>query len=244
MLPSGSPNAGTRFTPQRTQRTKLRLLKSLGNPRIDAFKLDVADPADRAKAATLRIDVLINNAAVGQSGSLAEGPIERVRQTFETNLFATLTLTQQVLAGMIERRSGTIIFISSLVGRIPAPFLMPYAMTKFALSAASDALRQELGELDCGVHSVVVEPGAYHTGFNQKMVASKYEWMFRQSYFRDKIPALKARDERQLALLELQSTRSIVRRIVRATEADKPRSRYSAPWWQAIGVRLMRMDGK
>jgi short-subunit dehydrogenase len=219
-------------------------LKAVGSSGIEAFKLDITEPGDRDRAAALPIDVLINNAAVGQSGSLAEVPIERVRQTFETNLFATLMLTQAILAGMVERRRGTIIFISSLVGRMPAPFFMPYAMTKFALSAGADALRQELAELDCGVHSVVVEPGAYHTGFNQKMVASKYEWMGAQSYFRDKIPVLKAREERLLALLELRSTRSIVRRIVRATEAEKPRLRYSAPWWQAAGVRLMRMVGR
>ena len=128
-------------------------LNALGTPGIEAFKLDITDADDRARAAALPVDVLINNAAVGQSGSLAEVPFERVRQTFETNLFATLMLTQAMLAGMIERRRGTIIFISSLVGRMPAPFLMPYAMTKFALSAAADALRQELTELDCGVYS-------------------------------------------------------------------------------------------
>ena len=121
---------------------------------------------------------------------------------------------------------------------------MPYAMTKFALSAAADALRQELAELDCGVHVCVVEPGAYHTGFNQKMVATKYEWMRERSYFRSKIPVLKTREERQFALLELRSTRSIVRRIVKATEAKHPRLRYSAPWWQALGVRLLRIAGR
>src|SRR5262249_5343930 len=69
-----------------------------------------------------------------------------------------------------------------------SPFLMPYSMTKFALSAAAAGLRQELAELDCGVRCSVVERGAYHTGSNQKMAASKYDWMRNQSYFRDQIP--------------------------------------------------------
>jgi len=111
--------------------------KGAGSARIEAFKLDVTDSSDRARAAEIPIDVLINNAAVGESGSLAEVPLERVRATFETNLFATLALTQAVLKGMIARRGGTVIFISSLAGRVPIPFLMPYAMTKFALSAAA-----------------------------------------------------------------------------------------------------------
>jgi short-subunit dehydrogenase len=219
-------------------------LKGLGIGSLDAFKLDITDKSDRVRAASFEVDVLINNAAVGESGSLAEVPIDRVRATFETNLFATLALTQMVLGGMIQRGRGTVIFISSLAGRVPAPFLMPYAMTKFALSAAAGALRQELAELNCGVHSVVIEPGAYHTGFNQRMAASKYEWMSARSYFRDQIPVLKAREERMFAVLELRSTRSIVRRIVQAAEADKPRLRYSAPWWQGLGVRLMRFAGK
>ena len=117
-------------------------------------------------------------------------------------------------------------------------------MTKFALSAAAAGLRQELAELDCGVFCSVVEPGAYHTGFNQKMAASKYEWMGVQSFFQDRIPVLKVREQRLLGLLELRSTRSIVRRIVKATEAEKPRLRYSAPWWQALGVRVIRAVGK
>ena len=80
---------------------------------IAAFKLDITDAQDRATAADLPIDVLINNAAVGDTGSLAEVPLDRVRACFETNLFATLALTQTCLKGMIGRGSGTIINITS-----------------------------------------------------------------------------------------------------------------------------------
>ena len=55
---------------------------------------------------------------------------------------------------------------------------------------------------------------------------------------------LKQEEMRQLALLEVASTRPIVRQIVRAVEADKPRARYVAPWWQALGVRFLRVLGK
>jgi short-subunit dehydrogenase len=218
--------------------------KSVGGTGIEAFKLDITDSVDRSRADALPIDVLVNNAAIGESGSLAEVPLERVRATFDTNLFATLALTQIVLKGMIARGSGTVIFISSLAGRLPAPFLMPYAMTKFSLSAAADALRQEMELLDRGIRIAVVEPGAFHTGFNQKMIAKKYEWMREASYFRDQMAALKIREERLLAILELRATRSIVRKIVQAVEAEKPRLRYVAPWWQGFGSHLLRAFGK
>ena len=226
------------------QAAKLREQAAADGMPVEVFKLDITDAADRAKAGELSIDVLINNAAIGESGSLAEVPLDRVRNAFETNLFATLALTQLCLRGMIARRRGTVIFISSLAGRVAAPFLLPYAMTKFSLSAAADGLRQELRELDRNVHVSVVEPGAFHTGFNQRMIAKKYEWMRQGSYFQDQIDTLKAREQRMFALLELRSTTPIVRKIVQAAEADRPRFRYSAPWWQSAGVQLMRVFGK
>lgn len=211
---------------------------------VEAFKLDITEEADRAKVSELAIDVLINNAAIGDSGSLAEVPLDRVRDVFETNLFATLELTQVCLRGMVARRRGTVIFISSLAGRVASPFLLPYAMTKFSLSAAADGLRQELSRLDRNLHVSVVEPGAFHTGFNQRMLAKKYEWMRRSSYFHDQVDALKMREQRMFALLELRSTAPIVRRIVQAAEAERPRFRYSAPWWQSTGVQMLRALGK
>lgn len=225
------------------QAAKLRELIVEGL-KLDAFKLDITDDGDRAKAGELGIDVLINNAAVGESGSLADVPLDRVREVFETNLFATLALTQVCLRGMVERRRGTVIFISSLAGRVASPFLMPYAMTKFALSVAADGLRQELKWLDRNLHVSVVEPGAFHTGFNQRMLAKKYQWMRQRSYFQDQVDAIKAHEQRMFALLELRSTTPIVRQIVRAAEADRPRFRYSAPWWQSVGVQLLRALGK
>ena len=94
------------------------------------------------------------------------------------------------------------------------------------------------------MHVAVVEPGAFHTGFNQKMIAKKYAWMRHGSYFQDQLPALKAREDRIFALLELRSTRPIVRKIVRAVEAQNPHFRYVAPWWQGLGVGLLRAAGK
>ena len=111
------PTAGTACTLQLTRKLKPRGGDRLAAPASRAFKLEITDETDRARVTDLPIDALVNNAALGESGSLAEVPLERVRATFETNLFATLALTQLVLRGMIARRSGTIIFISSLAGR-------------------------------------------------------------------------------------------------------------------------------
>ena len=210
---------------------------------IEVFKLDITLAADRAQASPLALDVLINNAGLGESGSLAEVDIERIRQVFEVNLFSTLALTQVVLRSMIARERGTVLFVSSIAGRIPMPFLMPYSMTKFALSAAGAGLRDELAMLKKNVHVALIEPGAIHTGFNQTMTERKYTWMGDQSYFHSQLEDLKKQERRTFAFLEARDTRSIVAQIVKAAEAKRPKLRYVAPWIQGFFVRLARIFG-
>lgn len=210
---------------------------------LEAFKMDITSAADRVQVLPLEIDVLINNAGIGDSGSLAEVDVDRIRQVFEVNLFATLELTQMVLAGMIARRRGTVLFVSSVAGRVPVPFLMPYSMSKFALSAAGAGLRAELQALRCNVHVALIEPGAIRTGFNQQMTQRKYEWMARHSYFSAQVERLKAQEASAFRWLEARSTRPIVAQIVKASEAERPRLRYVAPWIQGMAVRIARIFG-
>ena len=211
---------------------------------LEVFKLDITDELDLKKISDLNIDILINNAAIGESGSLAEVPLERVRANFATNLFGTLELTQLVLRKMMKNDSGRIIFISSIAGRMTMPFWGSYCLTKYSLSAAADILRQELRRITKKIHVSVVEPGTYHTGFNQKVMATKYTWMDESSYFYKIIRRIKKQEEVTFRILERKSTKSIVNQIVRAVEATKPRLRYVAPWWQALFVRIIRIWGK
>ena len=210
---------------------------------MEVFKLDITDAADRNLLLGRPIDVLINNAALGESGSLAEVDVNRIRKVFEVNVFATLELTQVALKGMIARQSGTVLFISSIAGRLPMPFLMPYSMTKFALSAAAAGLRSEMDQLGKNVQIAVIEPGAIHTGFNQSMTDRKYEWMDESSYFFAQAKAMKVKEKRTFAFLEARDTRSIVAKIITASEARRPRLRYVAPWIQGFGIRLARIFG-
>ena len=117
-------------------------------------------------------------------------------------------------------------------------------MTKFSLSAAADIMRQELRLITKNVNIIVVEPGTYATGFNQRVMASKYAWMDKSSYFNKVIAKIKQKEEARFALFERKSNSSIVKKIVKAVEADKPRLRYTAPWWQATGSQLGRIFGR
>jgi short-subunit dehydrogenase len=209
------------------------------------FKLDITSAEDREKIAGLSLDVLINNAAQSLSGSLADVKIDRVRRLFEVNLFSSLELTQIAIRSMIGRGGGTVIFMSSITGRVPEPFVMPYSMTKFAISAAAAGLREEMKELGKGIHVSVVEPGPYNTGFNQKMVNSQFEFMEKEGslFTQAQIETRKKAIDARLRWLEVGSTDTIVRKIVKAAEARKPKLRYVAPWTFALLVRVLRILG-
>ena len=210
---------------------------------LEVFKLDITLEHDRKKLMQYDLDVLINNAAIGESGFLAEVDMKRVRQLFEVNLFCTLELTQVALRNMIKRESGTVLLVSSIAGRVPMPFLMPYSMSKFALSAAGAGLRAEMDQLKKNIHISLIEPGAIHTGFNQAMTDSKYAWMGSSSYFSHQAEKMKKQERATFKLLEARSTQGIVKQIIKASEANRPKLRYVSPWIQGFGVQLARIFG-
>jgi short-subunit dehydrogenase len=225
------------------QAENLRLAAERAHVTLEVFKLDITVEADRELLAGYTLDVLINNAAMGESGSLAEVDMNRVRKLFEVNLFSTLALTQVALRQMIAREKGTVLFVSSIAGRVPMPFLMPYSMSKFALSAAGAGLRAEMDQLKKNIHIALIEPGAIHTGFNQTMTDSKYAWMGPTSYFAHQAESMKKQERTTFKWLEAKSTQVIVTQIIKAAEADRPKLRYVAPWIQGFGVRLARIFG-
>ena len=86
---------------------------------------------------------------------------------------------------MIENKRGRVIFLSSLAGRISIPFLGPYCASKFAIEGFASSLRKEMKKLDdVNIQIGIIEPGAYATGFNKENNEKKYEWMYKDSYFK------------------------------------------------------------
>ena len=143
-------------------------------PQIQVEKLDITSNVDVSKASKFDIDVLINNAGAGQTGPMADVPLDRVRHLFEVNVFGTLAITQAVLPKMALRRNGRVIIVSSIAGVLAGPSFGPYSMTKHALEAMGKSLRAELAP--SGIDVTLINPGPYNTGFNDRMAASMWEW--------------------------------------------------------------------
>lgn len=134
-----------------------------------ALRMDISNEAEiKATVDTILnetdgVDVLVNNAGFGLYGPVEEVGIDEARYQFEVNLFGAARLTQLLLPKMRERRSGTIVNITSMGGKIYTLLGAWYHATKHALEGWSDCLRLELAPF--GIKVVVVEPGLIETGF-------------------------------------------------------------------------------
>jgi NAD(P)-dependent dehydrogenase (short-subunit alcohol dehydrogenase family) len=153
-----------------------RKVEALGIGNIEVEKLDLNDRYDVAQALRCEIDVLVNNAALGEGGPTSEMPTDLVRSSFETNLFAPLVLTQGFTARWVKaKKPAKIVFVSSTSGFFtPAGFGI-FAATNHALEAIAEAMQQELAPF--GIKVQTINPGPYATGFNETMSDTPFRWL-------------------------------------------------------------------
>ena len=214
------------------------------NINLESFKLDILLEEDRLKTLKYDIDVLINNAAIGDSGSISEINVDRIENVFETNVFSNIKLTQLVLKNMIKKGNGRVIFLSSLAGKISIPFLAPYASSKFAIEGFVEALRMELKLLKSSkIDIILIEPGAYATGFNKENNDKKYTWMYEESYFKNRLPQLQEKETKIWNFIESKNFNRIVSKYVKAVESKHPKFRYTAPVSQSVLTQIGRIFG-
>jgi short-subunit dehydrogenase len=146
---------------------RVERMAGLAERGVNILKMDVTDDesmvngVDQIIADAGRVDVLVNNAGYGSYGALEDVPMSEAKYQFEVNIFGLARLTQLVLPHMRSQRTGYIVNISSVGGKIYEPLGSWYHATKFAVEGLSDSLRLEVAPF--GVRVVVVEPGAIAT---------------------------------------------------------------------------------
>ena len=171
-----------------------------------------------------RIDVLINNAGYGSYGALEEVPIEEAIRQFDVNVFGLMRLTQAVLPGMRERKSGFVVNITSVGGKVYFPLGGWYHATKHALEVLSDVLRFETEPF--GIKTVIVEPGAVRTEWGDIAMGSGEQVSGKGPY------AEMTRQVVNLFNTNYQPSRSIgpeviAQTILKALQSPKPKTRYA-----------------
>lgn len=228
--------AGARVVANARREDRLRLLHGA----IPAPG-DIADAAVRGRileAAAGRVDILVNNA-----GYAEPGPVEAVgeadaRRMFETNFFAAAEMARAVLPGMRASRSGRIINVSSIAGRLGYPLFGWYCASKHALEGLSDALRLEARPFGIGV--VLVEPGPVGTEFfdvargrGQHLLGdegSPYRAFFTH-----------VEEIQQRFLGQSVTAERVARTILRAATASRPAARYAVAPMAKLSLLAMRL---
>jgi NAD(P)-dependent dehydrogenase (short-subunit alcohol dehydrogenase family) len=144
---------------------------------LEVLKLDVTDDKSvndaigKIENEQETIDILVNNAGYALVGPLEELSIQEFKEQFETNVFGVIRVTQSVLPIMRKQRSGTIVNVSSIAGRIGFPLTPAYVSSKFALEGLSESIAYELEQF--GIKVILVEPGVIKTNFDNNLKIGK-----------------------------------------------------------------------
>jgi short-subunit dehydrogenase len=134
---------------------------------VDLNNLDCIDESIQKTLATFgRIDVVVNNAGYGMTGTIEETGEQDIRNIFNVNVMATVDVVKSVLPVMRSQKSGYIINIGSVAGFVGAPGWSVYSATKAAVAAFSEVIALDVKEF--GIRITVVEPSGFRTGFLSK----------------------------------------------------------------------------
>ena len=136
---------------------------------LKVMQLDVND--DRSVADAINnilnekksIEVVVNNAGYGLMGSVEDSSLDEIKAQFEINFFGAIRVMQKVIPILRKQKSGTIVNVSSIAGRIGFPMGSAYVSSKFALEGLSESISYELKQF--GIKIVLIEPGVINTNF-------------------------------------------------------------------------------
>ncbi len=205
--------------------TPLKEITKKENLKLEVLELDV-DKSETIQAVINkiindknRIDVLVNNAGYGLFGCLEDISMEELKAQFETNFFGVVSTLQAVLPIMRKQKSGTIVNVSSVAGRIGFPVSPAYISSKFALEGLSESIRYELTPF--GINVIIIEPGVIKTNFmSSTKRAAKAD------------PAYKDITNKVISGITMMAemgtpAAEVARTIIKAIKSEKPLPRYS-----------------
>ena len=210
---------------------RVERMQSLQRAGARILALDLTDDAsivaaiDTITRESGRLNGLVNNAGYGSYGALEDVPLEEGRRQFEVNVFGLARLIQLATPLMRAQRSGTIVNITSIGGKMHEPLGSWYHATKYAVEGMSDCLRMELAPF--GIDVVIVEPGAIKTEWTAIASQSLLKYSGNSAY----APYAKSH-ARMFAMADkeggMASPPSVVAdTIARALAATRPKTRYA-----------------
>lgn len=237
---SGIGNATARALVERGYRVfgTVRSEASAVPAKVERVLLDVRDAASidagvrEVLAKAGRIDLLVNNAGGSVMGAVEETSLGQAQELFDVNFFGAVRMTQAVLPAMRAQKSGRIIFISSVLGFLPAPFMGFYAASKHALEGLAESLDHETRTL--GVRAALVEPGWMRTKIESNGAPAARQ-VDDYAAARDR-----AREGVRVSVNAGDEPSLVAEAVLEAATAQKPRLRYPVGKRAGLLSRLRR----
>ncbi len=195
---------------------------------VELIELDVADDASVQRGfadifrATNRVDVLVNNAGIGGNGVVEESTSQMYHDAFNVNVVGAIRCTQQVLPNMRERKSGTIVNITSVVGKFAAIAQAPYVASKWAFEGVSEELAQELAPF--GIRVVIIEPGVTKSSIFAKNIDAPNQSGAYDAHYRRMFAFYAA------GITNATPAEEVGALIHHAITTDTPQLRYACSW--------------
>lgn len=208
---------------------RLEMMKDIVQAGGHAIKMDILkernidDVVNQIIKEQSRVDVLINNAGYGLWGAVETISIDEAKRQFDVNIFGLAYLTKKIIPIMRKQKSGKIINMSSMGGKVYTPFGAWYHATKYALEGWSDCLRIELKSF--GIDVILIEPGVIKTEFQDVMMDSTVERSIGTPYEK-KLKALEKATQEMYARGIGSPASTITKLIIKAINSHNPKRRY------------------
>ena len=208
---------------------RLEMMKEIVQAGGHAIKMDILkernidDVVNQITKEQNRVDVLINNAGYGLWGAVETISINEAKRQFDVNIFGLAYLTKKIIPIMRKQKSGKIINMSSMGGKVYTPFGAWYHATKYALEGWSDCLRIELKSF--GIDVILIEPGVIKTEFQDVMMDSTVERSIGTPYEK-KLKALEKATQEMYARGIGSPPSTITKLIIKAINSHNPKRRY------------------
>jgi NAD(P)-dependent dehydrogenase (short-subunit alcohol dehydrogenase family) len=214
---------------------------------VESFYLDYAEPGSIEAAAKHvlnategRLTALFNNGAYGQPGAVEDLKPDILRAQFEVAVFGWHDLTRRVIPAMRKQGEGRIVFCSSVLGFVAAPYRGAYCASKFAIEALADTLRMELATT--GIKIVLIEPGPIASRFLEHALEAyrrniDLEGSPHRDAYRSRIARLEAGGDQTFKL----GPEAVAAKLVHALESRRPKARYyvTLPSYAAVLLRRL-----
>jgi NAD(P)-dependent dehydrogenase (short-subunit alcohol dehydrogenase family) len=227
---------------------KLQDIKRLRNDvGVESLYLDYVEPASIAAVVEHvlaetggTLTALFNNGAYGQPGAVEDLRPDVLRAQFEANVFGWHELTWRIIPAMRSNGGGRIVFCSSVLGLVVAPYRGAYCASKFAIEALADTLRIELAA--SGIKVILIEPGPIYSRFiEHALEAYRRNIDLEASPHREVYRARIARLEEGGSQTFKLGPEAVALKLVRAVESKRPKPRYyvTVPTYAAVLLRRL-----